>query len=227
MIRAITLALVAVMLAACAPGTDFAAPGAVRVDVDTPALRALKAEAGVAPCEQPDTAAHDLGRQGLPAVTLKCLGGGESVNLARLRGPLVLTFWASWCGPCQRELPIFQAFADKYAGSVGVLGIDFRDVRPDNALALIQESGVHFPLLADPEPLVAEAGLRVALLPTLAFIDADGRMTTWSAGAGDGTARFRALEIESLEELEQLATEHLGAGALVPASANVGEVDEP
>jgi thiol-disulfide isomerase/thioredoxin len=228
MIRsALAMLAAAALLAGCAPGNDL---GTVHVDVDTPALRAQKAAARVEPCVQPTTEPHSLGTAGLPDVTLPCLGGGESVDLARLRGPLVITFWASWCGPCKRELPIFQRFAKKYAGRVAVLGIDTNDVRPDAALDLIATSGVRFPLLADPATKVAAGGLRVIYLPTLAFIDADGRLTTWSSGDGGsagegsdssgGSATTKAMEIESLRELEALAIEHLGADVLRASDAS-------
>lgn len=193
------------VLSGCAPNADIGGAGAVRVDLDTPALRALKAAAGVEPCPE-TTAEPATAETALPDVTLDCLGGGTPVALAELRGPLVITFWASWCGPCRRELPIYQRFAEKYAGKVGVIGIDTNDVHPDAALELIRDSGATFPLLADPNTKVAEAGLRVVYLPTIAFLDADGNLTTWQPDAGT----FQAMEITSLEQLEELAAEHLG-----------------
>jgi thiol-disulfide isomerase/thioredoxin len=213
---AVVAAASAFAIGACAPGSDIglSGPGAVKVDVDSPELRAQKEAAGVEPCVQPETAKHDLGDGGLPDVTLPCLGGGPDVDLARLRGPMVITFWASWCGPCRRELPIFQRFAKKYAGSVAVLGIDTNDVNPGGALDLISDSGATFPLLADTETAVAHGGLRVTYLPTIAFLDADGELSTW--GQADPPARIKAMEIESLAELEELAAEHLGEDALVP-----------
>lgn len=216
--RLAPIALVATLLTlgACAPGSDIGlgGPGAVDVDVDTPELRELKAAAKIDPCAQPETAEHDLGDAGLPDVTLPCLGGGDDVDLARLRGPMVITFWASWCGPCRRELPIFQRFAEKHAGRVAVLGIDTNDVNPKGALELIQSSGATFPLLADTETAVAQGGLRVTYLPTIAFLDADGELSVW--GDGNSPPRVKAMEIESLAELEALAAEHLGQAALTP-----------
>jgi thiol-disulfide isomerase/thioredoxin len=126
---------------------------------------------------------------------------------------MVITFWASWCGPCRRELPIFQQFATRYAGRVAVLGIDFEDVNPGAALDLIQKSGATFPLLADTETDVAiKGGLPISLLPTLAFVDADGELTRW--GSSDTAARVKPMEIKSLAELEALAREHLGDDVL-------------
>lgn len=205
----------ATLVTGCAGGTTFAPH---KVDVDTPELRAAKAAAHVQPCVEPTTGKHHHGKAGLPDLTLPCLGGGESVDLARLRGPMVITFWASWCGPCRRELPIFQRFATKYAGRVAVLGIDYNDSTPAAALDLVTRSGVTFPLLADTEKAVGEkGGLPVNLLPTLAFIDADGTLATW--GAGSGGARAKPMEIRSLDELEQLAQEHLGADVLAVHAA--------
>ncbi|RJS46030.1 TlpA disulfide reductase family protein [Nocardioides cavernaquae] len=202
------------LLAACGPTSEIGAPGAAHIDVDTPALRALRDKAGIEPCAP---SSEDAVKGGLPDVVLPCLGGGEDVSLAGLRGPLVITFWASWCGPCRRELPIYQRFAEKYAGRVGVLGIDTNDVHPDAALELAQKSGVTFPLVADTETAVAGAGLRVVYMPTIAFLDAEGRLTVWSDDNG-GTAVTKAMEITSLKQLEDLAAQHLGEDALGPVA---------
>ena len=68
-------------------------PATRRVKVDTPQLRALKAATHIAPC--PTSVAGTEGVPGgLPDMTLPCLGGGRSVDLAGLRGPLLVNFWA-------------------------------------------------------------------------------------------------------------------------------------
>jgi thiol-disulfide isomerase/thioredoxin len=171
----------------------------VDVDVDTAELRDLKNDAGIADCTEPSAEPAD---DGLPDLALPCLGGGPEVNLAALRGPLVVNFWASWCGPCRRELPHYQAFSEKYAGSVAVLGIDYNDTQPKAALELARDAGVTYPSLADPATELAEEGLQIPGLPGIAFVDADGRMT-----------RLMFEEIDSLGELEKLVEEHLGVSA--------------
>ena len=105
----------------------------------------------------------------LPDVTLRSLGGGKPVKLSELRGPLVINLWASWCGPCRKELPQYQAFAQKYAGKVDVLGVDWQETRDGAALQLARDTGVTYPLVADPE-----GKLRAKALPKLILVDEDG-----------------------------------------------------
>ena len=186
LIAAPLLALLMV-LAACGAPEITASP---RVDVDTPALRALKARAGVADCP---AVTGPVARDGLPEVKLPCLGGGRDVQLARLKGPMVVNLWAQWCGPCRRELPQYAAFARKYAGRVAVLGVDWNDTQPERALRLAQEAGITYPLVADTEPTI-----RGQVLPRVILIDASGRI-----------AHDEAVEIKSVAQLERLVRTHL------------------
>ena len=134
-------------LAGCS-ADSVPAPGPARIDVDTPQLRELRQEAGVERCV-PGTANPVAG--GLPDVTLPCLGGGRDVDLAALRGPMIVSLWASWCGPCRHELPVLQQFHERYGDRVAVLGIDYTDPQTVAALELARDSGVTYPLLADPQ----------------------------------------------------------------------------
>ena len=74
---------------------------------------------------------------GLPDLTLPCLGGGPDVDLSSLRGPMVINLWQAFCEPCREEMPALEAFHQQYADQVAVVGIDFNDVNPAGALALL------------------------------------------------------------------------------------------
>ena len=110
---------------------------------------------------------------GLPALTLPCLGGGANVDLAGLRGPLLLNFWAQYCTPCQEESPLLEQLSRAARGQVEVVGVDFIDPLPGRALAFAKEHGLTYPQIADPAA-AAKGPLRISGLPFTFFVDAAG-----------------------------------------------------
>ena len=188
----------ALVLAGCGSAQPTPAPGEARIDVDTPQLREMKRAAGVEACVPGDAPPVD---GGLPAVTLPCLGGGPEVDLSRLRGPLVVNLWQSTCGPCREEMPILQDFHERYGDRVAVLGIDYQDVQAVAAMELVRETGVTYPLLADPQSALdgAEPFPRLRGMPFLALVDEEGRVVH---------RQFVALQ--SRQQLLDLVDEHLG-----------------
>jgi thiol-disulfide isomerase/thioredoxin len=153
------------------------------VKVDTPELRHLKAAAGVEPCPR-TTAPLSTSSRALPDVTLPCLGGGRPVDIARLRGPLLLNFWAQNCTPCRVESPLLQTIADEYRGKIQVIGIDWQDTLPDYALAMVGGLGVTYPQLADPEG-ATRAPLEIQGLPYTFFVTNDGSVAYVNRGVLD------------------------------------------
>lgn len=166
----------------------------VDVDVDTPELRQLRRSAGIEPC----TASE--GRPvpgGMPEVTLPCLGGGDDVDLSSLRGPLVVNLWASWCAPCRDELPYYQELHERGRGAVEVLGVDYQDTQPGQALALARETGVTYPSLADPGGQL-RVPFRVRGLPGLIMVDEEGDIVFQDFLAIDSYGQLAALVEEYL-----------------------------
>jgi thiol-disulfide isomerase/thioredoxin len=165
------------------------------VDVNTPELRAQKQRAGVEDCPAaPDPVAGGS----LPDLTLPCLGGGRDVTLSHLRGPMVVNLFAQWCGPCRAELPYYQQLHEKAAGAVRVVGIDYLDTQPARALDLVAQTGVTYPLLADPSGALRPTfGIRG--LPGVVLVDAHGKV-----------ADVEFLEIRSYDQLRSLVQQHLG-----------------
>ena len=185
------------VLSGCTGGSELPGPGPAKIDVDTPELREMKADAGVEPCLPGDGEAVE---SGLPAVTLPCFGGGDEVDLSSLRGPMVVNLWAVNCGPCQTEMPILQQFHEEHGDEVPILGIDYTDTQPVPAMSLVQETGVTYPLLADPQSSLQGASPFPGLigLPMFAFVDAQGRATVTAGG------------VESMDDLLDLVDKHLG-----------------
>lgn len=203
------LALLALVLAAgCSVGTppdDTAdAPGSAAlrsdVDVDTPELREAKAAAGIADCAPGPRDA--LADSELPDLTLPCLGGGPDVPLRSLEGPMVVNLFAQWCEPCRDELPFYQRLHEEAGDRLQVLGIDYLDTQPGGAIELAAQTGVTYPLLADPAGALRQE-FRVRGLPGVVFVDADGRIT-------DPGGRPTFTVIRSYSQLTDLVRERLG-----------------
>lgn len=125
---------------------------------------------------EPPPSAPPAGRGGeaLPELTLPCFTGGQPFPLADLRGPAIVSLWATWCPPCREELPMLQRYADQAAGTVHVLGVVTGD-RRSAAAALAEDLGVTFPALDDPDELVRTEFAAVGLPVTL-FVDPAGRV---------------------------------------------------
>lgn len=140
---------------------------------------------------------HEQGASPLPDVTLASLDGGKSLDLSTLHGPVVINLWASWCGPCRKELPLYQAFAKQYAGKVDVIGIDFQDTQVGKARELIRQTGVTYPLYKDPD-----GKMRARVLPQLILV-----------GEGGSVVHEMYIEITSVAQLEKLVRTHLGVSA--------------
>ena len=113
------------------------------------------------------------------------------VDLGALEGkPVVLNFFAAWCDPCRRELPLLVREASRLEDKVAFVGVDVQDSR-SRATDLLAEAGVRYPAAYDPKAAVA-AGYKVyARLPATFFIDADGRIVDQALGEMN-RARLRA-----------------------------------
>jgi peroxiredoxin len=108
---------------------------------------------------------------------------GRTVSLADYRGRnVVLSFWASWCGPCRLEAPVLRTFYDRTHQSAGyeVLAISLDDTR-EAAQSAATELKMPFPVLLDVGSKVASQYF-VEGIPTLMVIDKDGKVRYSSVG---------------------------------------------
>jgi len=133
---------------------------------------------------------------GLPDVSLPCLGSGPDVRLADLRGPLVINVWAQWCGPCRDEAPYLAALAK--SGKVAMLGIDYDDPRPQLAVTFASEEGLAYPHVVDRDKAIQRA-LKVGGPPLTVFVDGDGAVAYVHRGV-----------LTSQQQLDQLVKDKLG-----------------
>jgi cytochrome c biogenesis protein CcmG, thiol:disulfide interchange protein DsbE len=108
-----------------------------------------------------------------PTFALPMLGGDE-LALGDLRGqPVVLNFWASWCGPCRAEMPELQRLHERLGeAGVAVIGVN-QGEQPETAAAFMQALALDFPVALDQRTGVSQQYL-VNSLPTTFFIDRNG-----------------------------------------------------
>jgi peroxiredoxin len=132
----------------------------------------------------PDAEGAELRGKAAPAFTLTDVSG-KKISLAEFKGhPVVVNFWATWCGPCKLEMPWFQEFSSKYKDQgLEVLGLSQDDgaSRQDVADAA-KKIGVSYPILMPDEKVAKQYG-GVDYLPETFYIDRAGKVVEVTAGA--------------------------------------------
>ncbi len=119
---------------------------------------------------------------------------GKPFRLSDLRGrPVVLNYWASWCGPCRDEFPELKAALEAHGtAALAVVGVLFKD-DPGPARDFMAKEGATWTSLADPDGTGA-AAYRVVAPPTTFFIDAEGVVRDMQIGGMTGEQLDRHLE---------------------------------
>jgi thiol-disulfide isomerase/thioredoxin len=168
-------------------------------------------KSGVAPEAAPSRPIPDT----VPALTMPDLGGKEKSLRDFLGHPLIINFWATWCAPCRREIPLLQQLRRAYQGDglvvVGI-AVDFRTAVAE----YVRRQPIDYPLLIGEDSGLAAAeqfGMQT-VLPFSVFADAQGRIV--------------ALKIGELhrDEADYILTtmRGLAAGSLSLAEAHAGIV---
>jgi peroxiredoxin len=131
-----------------------------------------------------DASEIPMAREGEPAPDFTLLNpNGETVSLSDFRGqPVLVNFWATWCGPCKVEMPLFNHVYEKNsANGLVVLGVNVQE--PATLVAPFQQQfGLKFPVVLDENGQVATL-YRVRALPTSILVGPDGTLTDAHRGA--------------------------------------------
>lgn len=118
-------------------------------------------------------------------------GEGNEVKLSDFFGkPIVLNFWASWCGPCKREMPDFEEVYRELGDDVVFMIVNLTDGRyetMDSAQSFINSMGYTFPVYFD---ITEEAAYtyNIVSIPTTYFISARGNLIALAEGALDAAS---------------------------------------
>ena len=111
---------------------------------------------------------------------------GNSYKLSEFEGkPVVLNFWASWCGPCKSEMPEFETAYQTYGDNIHFLMVNLTDgyqESVESAKGFIEKSGYTFPVYYDTSYEAAKT-YGVYAVPVTYFIDEEGYIIAWGNGA--------------------------------------------
>ena len=119
---------------------------------------------------------------------------GNEVHFSDYVGkPIVLNFWAHWCGPCQTEMPEFNAAYERLGGEVTFLMVH-EGAAVDDGKAKVTEGGYTFPVVFDVDGSAGSI-YGITAYPTTIFIDAEGNLQAYYMGAMDGELLQQGIDL--------------------------------
>jgi peroxiredoxin len=173
--------------------------GTVTPEPTATASRESTATAPPEPGLAPSGPAHPQVGQAGPDWELPRLLADGSVHLQDLRGQTVLvTFWASWCGPCRHEIPALEGmWKSRREQGLTVVGVSVDDEKAD-ALAFLELFPVSYPIVWDRGGKTVGDPWGVSNLPTAFLLDRQGVVRSQHVGWNAGTMDQWSQEIDAL-----------------------------
>lgn len=108
--------------------------------------------------------------------------GGQVVSTAALRGKVVIVnFWATWCPPCQEEIPEMMELQKEFQGKLQIIGVSMDDGPPQGVKEFADKIGMNYPVVMGSEAFSEEYG-GIPALPTSFVIDPQGRVVQKHVG---------------------------------------------
>jgi len=139
---------------------------------------------------------------------------GNAVNLADYRGKVVLVnFWATWCGPCEAEIPWFIEFEKKYKDQgFAVLGVSMDDDGWKSVRPYVASHKINYRVVIGSEVVSQQFG-EIDSLPTSFVLDREGRIASDHVGLID-KVDYQNEIVKLLQDPKSAALRHAGAGML-------------
>ncbi len=172
------------------------------------------------PSAEADSSELPMRDKKAPAFTLATLDG-RRVSLSDYKGrPVLVNFWATWCGACKLEMPWFEEFRQKY-GPQGfeILGIAEDEAPKDEIAKVVKRIDVSYPILL-PDGKVAPAYGGVDYLPESFYVGRDGVVQMQTAG-------LASAGLASKDEIEANIKHLIAGGTKTPANSVSATAQHP
>jgi len=169
----------------------------------------------LASCSRPSSLPSELKSEGqrkpAPNFSLKD-ADGNAVNLTDYRGKVVLVnFWATWCGPCEAEIPWFIEFEKKYKDKgFAVLGVSMDDDGWKSVRPYVASHKINYRVMIGSEVVSQQFG-EIESLPTSFVLDREGRIASNHIGLVD-KVDYQNEIVKLLEDPKTVAVPGTGTG---------------